>query len=57
MSDDGICVVFCHPNDALELIANDKDIEDSIVASLVIPEGEITVVSKDEFLKWLREGQ
>lgn len=55
MRDDEICVVFCHPNDALELIANDKDIEGSIVASLVIPEGEVTVVPKDEFLKWLRE--
>ena len=54
MDDNTICVVFCNPTDAIDLIKEDDRIKDSIVASNIIPKGEATVVSKDEFLDWLK---
>lgn len=53
MNDDTICVVFCNPKDALEFL-EDGEMGDNMVLSKVIPEGEVTLVPKDEFLEWLR---
>ena len=53
MSDDTICVMFCNPADAM-LFLDDDDVMSCAVISDVIPEGEVTVAPKDEFLEWLR---
>ena len=47
-----IVVCFCHPNTAEELgLPNDV-----AVTTGLINEEQIFVVSRDEFLEWLKEG-
>ena len=47
-----IVVCFCHPNTAKELgLPNDV-----AVTTGLIKEEQIFVVSRDEFLEWLKEG-
>lgn len=55
MKDNEIVVLFCNPYDAEEFLSGDdaEEIENSIVMSPLIPEGEVIVVPKDEFLAWL----
>lgn len=55
MDEDEIVVVFCNPTDAKKLLEQDENISDALVISPIIPEGEVTVVSKDEFLDWLKK--
>lgn len=54
MNEDEIVVVFCNPADAKMLLDQDESVSDALVISPIIPEGEVTVVPKDEFLEWLR---
>ena len=56
MNDDTICVMFCNPKDAMKFLGGEDAnvIENCIVMSPLIPEGEVTLVPKDEFLEWLR---
>lgn len=56
MRDDELVVIFCHPNTAIEFLGGDdaEVIEKSIVMSPILPEGEVTLVSKAEFLEWLK---
>lgn len=54
--EDELYLIFCNPLTAIDLLGG-KDavvIEDSIVMSPMIPEGEATLVKKDEFLEWLK---
>ena len=53
MNDDTICVMFCNPADAKQFFSDDAML-DCMVVSTVVPEGEVTVAPKDEFLEWLR---
>ena len=54
--DDELYLIFCNPVTAIDFLGEDDAavIENSIVMSPVIPEGEVTLVKKDEFLKWLK---
>lgn len=54
MNDDTICVMFCNLADGFEFLEADDDMLDCLVMSKVIPECEVTVVPKDEFLAWLK---
>ena len=49
------CVAFMNPVTAVELLDGDSEIADAIVASKVIPETDVVVVRKEDFLKWLYE--
>ena len=55
MKDDEMVVMFCHPNTAIEFLGGEdaEVIQNSIVMSLLLPEGEVTIASRDEFLEWL----
>lgn len=55
MKDDEIVVMFCNPHDAAEFLSGEdaEVIENCICMSPIIPEGEVTLVPKDEFLEWL----
>lgn len=55
MNDDEIVVMFCNPHDAAEFLGGEdaEVIENCICMSPIIPEGEVTLVPKDEFLEWL----
>lgn len=57
IDDDTVCVVFCNWNVAKELVDKDKNIEDCLVISSYLDDNEAVVVSKDEFLKWVRGEQ
>ena len=59
MKDDDICVWFCNPKDAVEFLSGEdaEVIEGCIVMSPLIPEGEVTIAPKDEFLEWLKNGE
>ena len=56
INDDDIVVMFCHPNTAIEFLSGDdaEVIENCIVMSPLLPEDEVTIVPKEEFLEWLR---
>lgn len=56
MKDDELYLIFCNPVTAIDFLGGDDAvvIENSIVMSPVIPEGEVTLVQKDEFLEWLK---
>ena len=56
MDGNKIVVMFCSPKDAMEFLSGEdaEVIEDCIVISPAIPEGEVTLVPKDEFLEWLK---
>ena len=49
-------VVFCNPKTAEKFICGEdaKLLQYCIVMSRLIPEGEMTLVPKDEFLEWLK---
>lgn len=55
MKEEEIVVMFCNPHDAAEFLSGEdaEVIENCICMSPVIPEGEVTLVPKDEFLEWL----
>ena len=55
MKDDETVVKFCNPKDAVDFLCGEdaERIENCIVMSPLIPEGEVTLVPRDEFLTWL----
>lgn len=53
--DDEISLAFMNPETAAELLKDNPDMEEAIVAAAVIPEGDVVVVNRDEFLRWLYE--
>ena len=48
--------MFCNPKTAVEFICEDdaEEMENSIVITPLLPEGEVTLVPVDEFLEWLK---
>lgn len=52
---DEISVAFMNPTTAAELLEDNPDMAEAIVAAAVIPEGDVVVVNRDEFLRWLYE--
>ena len=54
MNDDP-CVAFMNPVTAVELLDGNSEMADAIVASRLIPETDVVVVRKEDFLKWLYE--
>lgn len=56
MREDEIVVMFCNPHDAVEFLSGEdpEKIENCICVSSLIPEGEVTLVPKAEFLDWLK---
>jgi len=57
MDDNTICVIFCNWDTANTLIEQDENVKDSLVVSSYLDDDEAIVVSKDEFLQWLRGEQ
>lgn len=55
MRDDEIALVVCSPEDAKMLCEKTPEIEDSLVITSVLDSGEMIMVPKDEFIKYLRE--
>lgn len=54
IDDETPCVLFCNWNNANEFIENDKNIEDCLVISSYLNDNEVILVTKDEFLNWVR---
>ena len=56
MNEDEIVVIFCSPKVEKELIeiAGER-VKESLVVSKIIPDDEVTIVPKEEFLNWLKE--
>lgn len=54
IDDETPCVLFCNWNTANEFIENDKNIEDCLVISSYLDDNEAILVTKDEFLDWVR---
>ena len=56
MDDNEIVVMFCHPKTAIKFLGGENAvvIENSIVMSPLLPEDEVTVVNRNEFLEWLK---
>ena len=56
MRENEIVVMFCNPHDAVEFLGGEdtEKIENCICVSPLIPEGEVTLVPKAEFLEWLK---
>ena len=54
MTKDTICVLFCSPRTAEELLATNPEVRDTLVASSYLDDDEAIVVAKDEFLAWVR---
>lgn len=54
IDDETPCVLFCNWNTANEFIENDKNIEDCLVISNYLDDNEAILVTKDEFLDWVR---
>lgn len=55
MDKNEIVVIFCNSNIAEKLSETDENIKDSLVITDLLPDKDIIVVSKKEFLKWLYE--
>lgn len=53
MNDD--CVVFMNPVTAIEILEDNPEMSEVVVASRLIPESDAIVVRRDDFLKWLYE--
>ena len=49
---DEICVVFCHPETAMELGLTD----DVAVQTGLLSKDKAYIVSREEFIEWLEEG-
>ena len=47
--DDELYLIFCNPLTAIDFLG----CEDAVVMTPLIPEDEVTLVQKDEFLEWL----
>lgn len=55
ISDDEAVLVVCNPVDASYLLSKDKKFLDALLITSVVPEGELTVIPKEEFLDYLYE--
>lgn len=53
MNDD--CVVFMNPVTAIDILEDNPEMSEVVVASRVIPESDAVIVRRDDFLKWLYE--
>lgn len=58
MKDNENVLVVCNPEDAKYIITSSENpfIKDALVITNVVPVGELTIISKEEFLKYLKEG-
>ncbi len=54
IDDNTICVLFCSPRTAEELMATNPEVKDTLVVSSYLDDDEAIVVAKDEFLSWVR---
>ena len=56
MDKNELVLMFCNPKDAIEFLCGEdaEVVENCIVMSPLIPEGEVTIAPKDEFLEWLK---
>ena len=58
MDDNEVVVMFCHPKTAVQFVGEGKEdsmeIAYSMIISKIIPEDEIIVVPKKEFIEWLK---
>lgn len=52
---DEAVLVVCSPADANYLLSKDKKFLDALIITSVVPEGELTVIPKEEFLDYLYE--
>lgn len=55
ISDDEAVLVVCNPIDASYLLSKDKNFLDALLITSAVPEGELTVIPKEEFLDYLYE--
>lgn len=49
------CVVFMNPVTAIDILEDNPEMSEVVVASRVIPEDDAIIVRRDDFLKWLYE--
>ena len=54
INDDAEVLMVCHPHTAMEFMQEGSDIIDTLVMTTVLPEDEVVIVEKDEFITWLK---
>lgn len=55
MKNDENVLLVCNPVDANYLLSKDKKFLDALLITSAVPEGELTVIPKEEFLDYLYE--
>lgn len=53
ITEDTICLIVCHPDNARELIDKDPEIAFSLLITHIMPKEEMMVVPEEDFVEWL----